>query len=325
LKRLAQCLALALASSSAFAGGWPDLWRTPDQQGQHLLDAGRFAEAAGVFTDPRRRAYAEIKAGHFAEAANQLAPYNDAASEYNRGNALARAGDLQGALSAYDAALSRTPHDHDAQHNRDLVARALQQDQHDAAAGQQKKGSQPQNPSPQGSPSSQSGQSPDTRSASAQPSPGTSSGKQSPGSRSTGAGSPQPGHEPSNRETGADGNHESAAESDHRDSLSSAPQPGQQEARGNPRPQARDQTAGSDQSKGNLNAAAHTQAKPPPAGLAAQPDAAEALGPTPQPRTETERSISLEQWLRQIPDDSGELLRRKFLIEHAMRQQEGQP
>jgi Ca-activated chloride channel family protein len=41
----------------------------------------------------------------------------------------------------------------------------------------------------------------------------------------------------------------------------------------------------------------------------------------------TEQQISQEQWLRRIPDDPGGLLRRKFMIEHMLRQQnpQGQP
>ncbi len=36
----------------------------------------------------------------------------------------------------------------------------------------------------------------------------------------------------------------------------------------------------------------------------------------------SEQQIEKEQWLHSIPDDPGGLLRRKFLIEHMMRQQE---
>ncbi len=39
----------------------------------------------------------------------------------------------------------------------------------------------------------------------------------------------------------------------------------------------------------------------------------------------TEQSLALEQWLRQIPDDPGGLLRRKFLIEHLSKQNPVQP
>ncbi|WP_128566543.1 hypothetical protein, partial [Methylobacterium crusticola] len=52
---------------------------------------------------------------------------------YNRGTALARAGDLAGALAAFDAALARDPGDEDARANRDLVARLLETP--DAPAG----------------------------------------------------------------------------------------------------------------------------------------------------------------------------------------------
>jgi len=35
----------------------------------------------------------------------------------------------------------------------------------------------------------------------------------------------------------------------------------------------------------------------------------------------TEKQLAQAQWLRSIPDDPGGLLRRKFMIEHYMRQQ----
>jgi Ca-activated chloride channel family protein len=38
----------------------------------------------------------------------------------------------------------------------------------------------------------------------------------------------------------------------------------------------------------------------------------------------SEQALALDQWLRSIPDDSGELLRRKFQIEHLMKQQGNQ-
>ncbi len=50
---------------------------------------------------------------------------------------------------------------------------------------------------------------------------------------------------------------------------------------------------------------------------------ARAVAPPEQPRSE--QALSLDQWLRGIPEDSGELLRRKFMIEHMMKQQGSQP
>ena len=49
-----------------------------------------------------------------------------------------------------------------------------------------------------------------------------------------------------------------------------------------------------------------------------------ANGPRSAARPPSEKQMSQEQWLRSIPDDPGGLLRRKFLIEHMMRQQRAQ-
>ena len=98
-------LLLALLASSAQAASGSSWWLTQDQEGQRALKEGDPSRAARLFTDPQRRAYAQIKAQQYADAARSLAPLNDAESQYNRGNALARAGDLSSALSAYEAAL----------------------------------------------------------------------------------------------------------------------------------------------------------------------------------------------------------------------------
>jgi len=55
--------------------------------------------------------------------------------------------------------------------------------------------------------------------------------------------------------------------------------------------------------------------------------AAESEGPPLMGETgtpESEAQLAQDQWLRRIPDDPGGLLRRKFLIEHMMKQQEQQ-
>ena len=102
---------------------WASLWYRPDQQGERTLQAGDPKRAAELFTDPRRQAYAQLMAHQYDAAAKRLAPFADAESQYNRGNALARSGDLTAALASYDAALKHPdlePALHrDAEHNRD--------------------------------------------------------------------------------------------------------------------------------------------------------------------------------------------------------------
>ena len=113
-----------LLAGSAQASAWSDLWYRRDQQGQHALQAGDSTRAADLFADPRRQAYAELQSGQYAAAAKRLEPFADAGSQYNRGNALANSGDLQGALNAYDGALKHADLEsslrRDAEHNRDL-------------------------------------------------------------------------------------------------------------------------------------------------------------------------------------------------------------
>lgn len=129
-------LLLVAAAPAQAEWQWRDLWQTPDQQGQRLLDTGHADAAAKTFRDPARRGYAAARAGDDARAARTLQGMDSAQAQYNRGNALARLGDLANALKAYDAALAKDPGMTDARHNRELVERALKNKtpQHDSSA-----------------------------------------------------------------------------------------------------------------------------------------------------------------------------------------------
>ena len=133
MRRIVILLSLVIAVSTAHAFLWTDLWLTPEQQAQRLLDSGKAADAADKFTDARRRAYAEIEAGKYAEGAKILEGFQDAQSQYNRGNALARSGQLENALAAYDSTIEQTtvesPLGRDARRNRELVAEQLKKQQ----------------------------------------------------------------------------------------------------------------------------------------------------------------------------------------------------
>ena len=336
MKPATAALPAALLCGALLAGGtahafdapaaWSNLWRTPDQQGQALLDAGQPAQAAERFRDPRRRAYADFQAGRYQDAAKLLAPFTDAQSEYNRGNALAEAGQLQAALAAYDAALKQAPGDKDIRHNRDLVRRQLQQQQHaaQAAARNGRQGSHDSGSSGQqqggagqrgGSGSQQSGASGSRSAGGGQSGPGGSQG----GNRAGNSGQPGGGGIQSNaggpQAAGASGsgNSKEAPGQAQRDAALAAAFARERQQQGTAGNAARGQ--GPEQ---NGTAGRNGGGKGPDSGLLAGGTQ------TPRQKPETERQLALDQWLRQIPDSPAGLLQRKFLIEHMMKQQDSE-
>ena len=125
-------LALALIfllplPQDAFALDWQSLWQTQDQRAQQAFGQQQYQQAAEQFSDPDWRAAAQYKAGQYREAAETLKETQTADGHYNRGNALAKAGQLQEALQAYQQALKLDPKHADAQHNKALVEKQLQE------------------------------------------------------------------------------------------------------------------------------------------------------------------------------------------------------
>jgi Ca-activated chloride channel family protein len=106
---------------------WDDLWARPDQQAARALGAGDPARAAALGRDPLWRGAALYRDRQYEEAVDTLAESDETIAHYNRGNALARAGRLREALNAYDTVLEADPQHDDALHNRDLVARLMEQ------------------------------------------------------------------------------------------------------------------------------------------------------------------------------------------------------
>jgi Ca-activated chloride channel homolog len=326
-----------LACQTAVAGGvsaaWSDLWRTPDQQGQALLDAGEPAAAAARFHDPRRRAYADLEAGRYPQAAKLLASFADPQSEYNLGNALAKAGQLQAALAAYDAALKQAPSDKDIRHNRDLVERALRQQRQSpqsrgqqgsrgsASSGQQQSAGQGGNSGsrqsggssqPSGAGGSRSAGGSQTASNGSQT--GTGQSDKGGAQQSGQAGNPQDSGTPQSAGASGSGSSKEAPGQAQRDAALAAAlaRAQQQRATGNTSQAQGSQPGGTSESESK--------------GAANQPDTGNLLAGgarTPQQKPETEKQLALDQWLRQIPDSPAGLLQRKFLIEHMMRQQNG--
>jgi Ca-activated chloride channel family protein len=374
------------AGSGRRSGAWANLWATREQQAQRLLESQQPAKAASLFGDPRRRAYAELRAGQYEKAAQQLAPFKDVDSQYNRGNALAHAGKLQDALAAYDAALAQSPGNSDVSRNRELVARALEErnrakqkpnggnsqgdtqggkgqpnrgqqgdgantangrKQDNANADGQSRADGQQQAGNQGQPGSQAQAANQAEAGK----PGQSGNQAQPGGQAASAKQAQPGNQQQGNQaqaanpatanqspgSGAQPNtRSSGSENQAQDDLSEAAKlaqrakeadssaakaQGQAQAQGQDQGQA--QTQPQSQAQALVDAGQRGAANSPDRDITVNKARASVDGTPQQPRSE--QALALDQWLRGIPEDSGELLRRKFMIEHMMKQQGYQP
>lgn len=111
---------------TAMAFEWLDLWLTPDQQGQRLMDDGQYTEAARKFTTPEKIGVALFLAGDFENAATVLGRSASAEAIFNRGNALVMQGLYEDAIKSYQDALKKRPGWPEAEQNL-LIAQLRQQ------------------------------------------------------------------------------------------------------------------------------------------------------------------------------------------------------
>ena len=112
---------LLMQAPSAKAFEWADLWFTPDQQGQRLMDRGEYQQAAGKFKTPERIGAALFLAGDFEAAASVLGRSSSADAHYNRGNAFVMLGDYEAAITAYRDAISKRPGWSEAEQNLQIA------------------------------------------------------------------------------------------------------------------------------------------------------------------------------------------------------------
>jgi len=137
---LIRLLLLTLVSFNSYAWTWKDLWLTPDQQAQQLMEKKQYKQAQSLFQQPDWQASAAYRSENYQQAAAGFAALNHEQGFYNQGNALAKAGQYEAAIAAYDKALSLNSGDKDAVFNRQLVADLLKK---------QKKSPNQNNKSPQ--------------------------------------------------------------------------------------------------------------------------------------------------------------------------------
>ncbi|MFO2748754.1 tetratricopeptide repeat protein [Legionella pneumophila serogroup 1] len=126
--RVLTIVAATLISNQLKAFSWSDLWFTPNQQAQHLMEKGQFAKAKDLFERNDWAASAAYRAGDYEQAAKLFNELKTEQGYYNQGNALAHLGKYEEAIRAYDKALAFNPNNQDALYNRKLISELLKKD-----------------------------------------------------------------------------------------------------------------------------------------------------------------------------------------------------
>lgn len=250
------------------------LWKRSDQ-----LQHQRLAEGVQAY-----------RKGDFATARKQFEGIDSDAGWYNLANTLAREGNYDEAIAAYDRALALHPGMADAVANRAVVDAARKRRQSGGGQGQdQQTPPQKQQDRSQGKQNPQ-GQQPQQ------------------GQKDPGQGQPQPGQQ------GQPGQES--------DKAQSSPQPGQRSREGQQAPpqveDARAQAQADEQQRQRMQQAMQ-QAREGEVGKDGKPVPG-SEGRTPRQREEQQ---AVEAWMRRVPDDPGALLRATFQLENERRKREG--
>ena len=113
----------------AHAISWDELWNNDNQRAAEALSNNDATSAANLFHDPEWKSAANYRAGNYQQAAQSLTGINTTDAHYNRGNALAKSGDINGAIAAYDEALQLNANNEDARFNKTLLEKQKQEQQ----------------------------------------------------------------------------------------------------------------------------------------------------------------------------------------------------
>ena len=300
-------LVLTSWPSLSQAWEWRELFINDNQRAYELLQEGQAAEAAQTFDDSMWQGIASYKAQEYEAALQHWSNEESPITSYNRGNALARNGKLPEALQAYDRALAAKPDWEDAQFNRDLVAKLLdsqqKQPQEDRSSvgnpnqseeGEEDSQEQPNQAAPSGN-STEENQLPENndaadgdsaqnnqQSAEQAPKPDDSQGSED----STG----QPSEQNSEQKNTGSASGKETTDSENLEKT------GQKESQKDPvTPQEGNESEKEEQSD---QAAAYLKGN-----------------------EKGEQQQMLQQWLRKVPDDPGQLLRNKMRLESLRRRQ----
>jgi len=132
-------LFLLVMPPDADALDWSSLWQNSDQRAMQLYQQGDHQQAAEKFNDVSWRSAAKYRAGDFSAAAEGWQQQGGETATYNYATALARQGQYEEALDAYDRLLEQSPGHQDASFNRQAIEDWLKQQEQQQQDSQQEK------------------------------------------------------------------------------------------------------------------------------------------------------------------------------------------
>ncbi|MGA0189369.1 MAG: tetratricopeptide repeat protein [bacterium] len=300
-------LVLTSWPSLSQAWEWRELFINDNQRAYELLEEGQAAKAAQTFDDSTWQGIAAYKAQEYEEALQYWSNEESPITSYNRGNALARNGKLPEALEAYDQALAAEPDWEDAQFNRDLVAKLLdsqqKQSQEDKSSG--------------GNPN--------------RPEEGEEDSQEQP-DQSASSGDPTEQNQLPENNDAANGD----SAQNNQQSAEQAPKPddsqGSEDSTGQPSEQNSDQkNTGSasgkettDSENQEITGQKESQKNlltPEEGNESEKEEQSDQAAAYLKGNENEEQQQTLQQWLRKVPDDPGQLLRNKMRLESLRRRQ----
>jgi len=294
---------LPMLPATADASTWHDLWQRPDQQAARALQQGQAKQAQQLAHDPAWRGVAAYRAGDYATAAQALqqAPGSNAA--YDLGNALARQGQYQPAIAAYDHALKLDPANADAKANRKAVEDWLRRQQKKQQQQNQQQNQQQQQSNQQ----KQQGQN------------GSSGQSKSGGQGKDGKSDAQQAQDEKSAQDAAKASAKSAQQGQpqSQDSQNAA---GQGRTGDQPKPLTPQQQAEQKARAEQAQQAVRQQMDQALAGQQKnQSPPVHQLGAMSKDDPQSKLPADIRQALQRVPDDPGALLRRKFALEYQER------
>ncbi|CZN77024.1 Predicted O-linked N-acetylglucosamine transferase%2C SPINDLY family [Legionella pneumophila] len=282
----------ALISNQLKAFSWSDLWFTPNQQAQHLMEKGQFAKAKDLFERNDWAASAAYRAGDYEQAAKLFNELKTEQGYYNQGNALAHLGKYEEAIRAYDKALAFNPNNQDALYNRKLISELLKKDKEKKKSqNQQDKDQQNQDKQNQDKQNkdqqNQDQQNQDKQNKDQQNQDQQNQGKQNKDQQNQ----DQQNQDKQNKNQQNQDQQNQDKQNKDQQNQDQQNQDQQNKDTQNKAQQNKDQNKKNDKQEGEI-----------------------------QSESNQEKQLAKEQWLRLIPDDPGGLMREKFLRDHLRRE-----